>query len=65
MFIKKKKKKDTKIGKVVKAATAYPFERNDDGIKDRCHQLLRDWKHSFIELQPPKVEEDTVMQEAQ
>lgn len=49
---------------MVKAATAYPFERNDDGIKDRCHQLLRDWKHSFIELQP-KVEEDTVMQEAQ
>ncbi|KAL9538805.1 hypothetical protein MBANPS3_010664 [Mucor bainieri] len=57
--------KDTKIGKVVKAACSYPFE-NDTAIKDRCQQLMRSWKTHFIDPQQhPKLksQEDTHMQD--
>ncbi|KAK4515243.1 uncharacterized protein ATC70_002853 [Mucor velutinosus] len=57
--------KDTKIGKVVKAACSYPFE-NDTAIKDRCQQLMRSWKTHFIDPQQHsklKSQEDTHMQD--
>ncbi|GAA5817397.1 hypothetical protein MFLAVUS_010943 [Mucor flavus] len=54
--------KDTKIGKVVKAACCYPFE-NDTSIKDRCQQLMRNWKNIFIVPQTDNKQEDTTMQE--
>ncbi|GAN02506.1 conserved hypothetical protein [Mucor ambiguus] len=57
--------KDTKIGKVVKAACSYPFE-NDTAIKDRCQQLMRSWKTHFIDPQQHsklKPQEDTHMQD--
>ncbi|KAG2205577.1 hypothetical protein INT47_005952 [Mucor saturninus] len=51
--------KDTKIGKVVKAACLYPFE-DDTTIKDRCHQLMRNWKQIFIT--PQTDNKDTMME---
>ncbi|CAO0797974.1 unnamed protein product [Mucor circinelloides] len=57
--------KDTKIGKVVKAACSYPFE-NDTAIKDRCQHLMRSWKTLFIDPQQHsklKTQEDTHMQD--
>ncbi|KAI7874343.1 uncharacterized protein EV154DRAFT_556016 [Mucor mucedo] len=53
--------KDTKIGKVVKAACLYPFE-DDTTIKDRCHQLMRNWKQIFIT--PQTDNKDTTMMES-
>ncbi|CAO3607069.1 unnamed protein product [Mucor hiemalis] len=54
--------KDTKIGKVVKAACCYPFE--DPTIKDRCQQLMKNWKNIFILPQTEgKYHEDSTMQE--
>ncbi|KAI7898563.1 uncharacterized protein BX663DRAFT_524602 [Cokeromyces recurvatus] len=42
--------KDTKIGKVVKAACSYPFE-NESTIKERCQQIMRSWKSLLIDPQ--------------
>ncbi|KAG1442128.1 hypothetical protein G6F56_011196 [Rhizopus delemar] len=39
--------KDTKVGKVVRAASVYPFE--DNVIKERCVKLLRYWKTKYID----------------
>ncbi|CEG64235.1 hypothetical protein RMATCC62417_01247 [Rhizopus microsporus] len=39
--------RDTKIGKVVKAACVYPFE--DGTIKERCQQLMKTWKATFLD----------------
>ncbi|KAI8382252.1 hypothetical protein BD560DRAFT_386082 [Blakeslea trispora] len=53
--------KDTKIGKVVKAACSYPFE-DDTVIRDRCQQLMRNWKVLLIDPQTGmKPHEDTHM----
>ncbi|KAI8976551.1 hypothetical protein BDB01DRAFT_727734 [Pilobolus umbonatus] len=40
--------KDTKIGKVVKAACTYPFENDYKMINDRCQRLMKHWKMHFI-----------------
>ncbi|KAI8641743.1 hypothetical protein BD408DRAFT_417594 [Parasitella parasitica] len=58
--------KDTKIGKVVKAACSYPFE-DDTVIKDRCQHLMRSWKTLFIDPQhtKSKSQDDTHMQDVQ
>ncbi|CAO3677331.1 unnamed protein product [Rhizopus stolonifer] len=39
--------RDTKVGKVVRAASVYPFE--DNVIKERCIKLLRYWKTKYID----------------
>lgn len=46
----------------MKAACCYPFE--DPSIKDRCQQLMRNWKNIFIVPQTEgKYNESGEMQE--
>ncbi|OAD69851.1 hypothetical protein PHYBLDRAFT_188162 [Phycomyces blakesleeanus NRRL 1555(-)] len=41
--------KETKMGKVVKAACSYSYEgENEYSIKERCQQLLRTWKTEVL-----------------
>ncbi|KAI9472477.1 MAG: hypothetical protein EXX96DRAFT_584265 [Benjaminiella poitrasii] len=60
--------KDTKIGKVVKAACSYPFE-DDSMIKERCQQIMRSWKSLLIDPQTglpasaTKSSEDSTIQQ--
>ncbi|KAI7869715.1 hypothetical protein BDF14DRAFT_1779847 [Spinellus fusiger] len=45
--------KETKIGKVLKAACSYSYENDTDhNINDKCQQILKTWKSLFLNSNP-------------